>query len=113
MPKQTIIIEDFAKLDIRSGLVRSAEGVVGSDKLLKLTVDMGEEYGVVTILAGIRSYYPDPSVLVGNSYLFLANLAPRRMMGMESQGMLLALDTQESPTLVELPSHVKSGTLVR
>lgn len=97
MKKDTISIDDFAKVDIRVGLVTEAVPAPNSKKLIHLTVDMGADYGVVTILTGLLPHFSDPSVFVGNKYLFLANLAPRPMAGIESNGMFLVMGGTEIP----------------
>ena len=79
---------DFAKVDIRAALVKSAEPLPKSDKLVKLTLDLGP-LGERTVAAGIAKHY-DPAELVGRKVLIAANLKPRNVMGMESQGMVLA-----------------------
>ncbi|MCS7277893.1 MAG: methionine--tRNA ligase subunit beta, partial [Aquificaceae bacterium] len=81
-------IEDFLKLDIRLAKVISAERVEGSEKLLKLRVSLGGEER--TLMAGIAKHY-SPEELVGKKILMLANLKPRKIFGVESQGMVLAL----------------------
>lgn len=83
-----ISIDDFKKVEIRIGEIVSAERVEGSDKLLKLKVNFGAEERQV--LSGIAAYFPDPEVLVGKRCPFATNLAPRTMMGLESQAMILA-----------------------
>jgi methionyl-tRNA synthetase len=80
-------IEDFAKVELRVGLVKSAEKVAGADKLLKVMVDIGDE--VRQVLAGIAPAYA-PEELVGRKVVVVTNLAPRKMRGVESNGMLLA-----------------------
>lgn len=84
--KPDIVYEDFDKIDLRVGKVLEAERVPKADKLLKLTVDLGFEKR--TILSGIAEYYK-PEELVGKSVTVVANLAPRKIRGIESQGMLL------------------------
>jgi methionine--tRNA ligase beta chain len=84
-----IAIDDVKKVDLRVGLVKTADLVDGADKLLKLQVDIGEEKPR-QIFAGIRRDYPDPSVLVGKSVIVVANLKPRQMKFGLSEGMLLA-----------------------
>ncbi len=111
--KPTVTIDDFVKLDVRVGLVAHAEAVPDSKKLIRLSVNLGDEYGVVTILAGLLPYFPEPSALVGNKYLFLANLAPRVMAGVESQGMFLAVDDSENPVPIQVPDHLPLGAYVR
>lgn len=93
-----ISYDDFAKLDIRIGTIKTVEIVEDADKLLKLTVDVGEsdEAGIATyrqIVSGIRTFFEDPQVLVGTQCPFLVNLEPRVIRGFESQGMILAAST--------------------
>lgn len=90
---EVISIDDFKKVEIRVGEIRSAERIEGSDKLLKLSVHFGDHDRQV--LSGIASYFPDPSVLVGKRCPFVTNLAPRSMMGLESQAMILATGGRE------------------
>jgi methionyl-tRNA synthetase len=80
-------IEDFAKIELRVGVVKSAEKIAGADKLLKVMVDIGDE--VRQVLAGIAPAYA-PEELVGRKVVVVTNLAPRKMRGVESNGMLLA-----------------------
>lgn len=84
--KPEIGFEDFAKLDIRTGIILEAESIPKADKLLKLKVDLGFEHR--TIVSGIAEHY-SPESLPGRRVLVLVNLAPRKMRGVESQGMIL------------------------
>jgi methionyl-tRNA synthetase len=84
-----ITIDDFAKLDLRVGVVRSAETIADAKKLLRLQVDLGEGR-LRQILAGIRAYYPDAAALVGKRVIVVANLKPRQMKWGVSEGMVLA-----------------------
>lgn len=81
--------EDFLKVDMRIGTIKECELVAGSDKLLKLQVDFGA-LGIRQVLSGIQKYYK-PEDLIGNQGVFVINLKPRKMMGMDSQGMMLAV----------------------
>jgi len=83
-----ISIDDFKKVEIKIGEIKSAERIEGSDKLLKLIVNFGDHERQV--LSGIAAYFPDPAELVGKRCPFATNLAPRTMMGLESQAMILA-----------------------
>jgi methionyl-tRNA synthetase len=83
----TITIDDFAKVELRVGQVKVAEKVKGADKLLRLEVDLGTE--VRQIVAGIAKAY-DPETLIGRKVVIVANLAPRKLRGLESQGMIVA-----------------------
>ena len=86
--------DDFSKLDIRIGTIISVEVVENADKLLKLSVDIGEETSR-QVISGIREYFPDPQELVGKQCPFLANLEPRIIRGFESQGMILAASNED------------------
>lgn len=95
-----ISYDDFAKVELKVGRILSVEPVPKSDKLLKLSVDFAEgvtpesPVGVPRqILSGIAKFFPDPTKLVGKKCMFVTNLAPRKMMGMESDGMILAVST--------------------
>src|SRR3990167_9300375 len=100
-------INDFNKLAIKIGTVRKAEKVEGSSKLLKLHVDLGHEKR--QILAGIGEKY-DPKDLKGKQIPVLANLDPRIMMGLESQGMILAADINGDPILLHPDEKIANGT---
>ena len=101
-----ISIEDFLKLDIRLAKVLSAERVEGSEKLLKLRVSLGEEER--TLMAGIAKHY-SPEELVGKKVLMLANLKPRKIFGVESQGMVLALSDGENLSVIVPDKDIKEG----
>ena len=105
-------IDDLFKLDIRIGTFKTVEPVEGSEKLYKEIVDFGEEIGERQILSGIAKFFT-PEELVGRQALFIVNLEPRQMMGLESQGMLLATDTEERPFLLIPEEHVPNGTKIR
>jgi len=107
---ETISFVEFKKLDIRIGKVLSAEAVVGSEKLIKMEVDLGSEHR--QILAGILQYYK-PEDLVGKSFVFLANLEPKKMMGLESQGMILCADKDGEPICLSPLKDTPPGTIVR
>lgn len=83
-----ISIDDFKKVEIKIGEIKSAEKIEGSDKLLKLQVNFGDHDRQV--LSGIAAHFPDPAALVAKRCPFVTNLAPRMMMGLESQAMILA-----------------------
>ncbi len=102
--------EEFKKLELRVGKVESAEVVPGSEKLVKLVVDIGTEKR--QILAGIINQYT-PDALVGRQIIIVANLAPRMMMGLESQGMLLAAqDADGNPVLLMPDKDVPPGSAI-
>lgn len=107
-----ISYDDFAKLSIRIGTITAVEVVPDADKLLKLTVDLGEE-SPRQIISGIREFFADPQVLVGQQCPFLANLAPRTIRGLESQGMILAASTDDAFALLHPGAPLPPGTIVR
>jgi len=110
--KDTVSFEDFEKLDIRVGLVKNCEKVKKSKKLLQFTIDDGTGTDR-TICSGIAAFYEHPEELIGKRILFVANFAPRKMMGIESQGMILsAVDFDESLSVVTTTKDVKPGSQV-
>ena len=110
--KENVAFDDFEKLDIRVGLVTECEKVKKSKKLLKFHIDDGTPDGR-TILSGIAPYYPDPQQLVGRQVLFVANFAPRKMMGEESQGMILsAVNYDGTLSVATTSADVKPGSTV-
>ena len=111
-----ISIDDFKKLEIRIGHILSAEKVPETDKLLKLSVDFGEE-SPRQIVSGISGFFPDPQVLVGKKCAFAANLEPRTIKGLESNGMILAVNGGEGDqaffSLLETSPNVTPGSLIK
>jgi methionyl-tRNA synthetase len=97
-------IEDFAKVEMRVGQIKTAERIVGADKLLKLTVDIGTE--IRQICAGIAQYY-EPEKLVGRKVAVVVNLAPRKLRGVESNGMIIAASVgpEGRPVLAGFPDE--------
>lgn len=106
-----ITIDDFQKLDIRVGTITQVEVVEGSEKLYKETVDFGAEIGVKQILSGIRKTFT-PEDLIGKQALFIVNLEPRTMMGLESQGMILATDNENGVVLITPEQKVENGASI-
>ena len=106
--KEQVDYEEFAKLDMRAGKIINAESLEKADKLLKLTVDIGIEQR--TLAAGIAEHY-NPEDLIGQKVVVLANLAPKKLMGIESQGMLLMAEDTEGE-LYFLPSDAEPGSQV-
>jgi len=106
---ETVSYEDFAKLDLRVAEVLSAEKVEGKDKLLKLGIKIGEEER--TIVAGIAQQYK-PETLKGKKIVVLANLEPKKIGNLESNGMLLAAEDGENVSLLVLDKDIKSGAKV-
>ena len=110
LTKQNINFDDFAKMDIRIGEIVAAEKMEKSKKLLKLQVNDG--FITRTILSGIAEHFA-PEDLVGKQVTFLANLAPRKMMGIESEGMILmAEDADGSLALVQPNKQIWNGGTV-
>ena len=106
-----ITYEDFAKLDIRIGSITAVEIVEDADKLLKLTVDLGEEEPR-QIVSGIRAFFPDEQFLVGKQCPFVANLEPRVIRGLESQGMIMAASHEDIFALLMPHNTLPAGTKV-
>jgi methionyl-tRNA synthetase len=107
-----ITIDDFKKVVAKIGTVVAAEAVEGSEKLIKLSLDFGEETPR-QILSGIRQWYT-PESLIGKQLLFITNLAPRSMMGLESNGMLMAVDGVDGAPVFLVPETIVSaGAKVR
>ena len=112
-----ITLEDFKKVELVVGKILAAEKIPETDKLLKLSVDLNEEKPR-TIVSGISLYFPDCSVLVGKKCLFVANLEPRIIRGIESNGMILAVSTPDATatagqgkfSLLETNSVIQAGT---
>ena len=109
--KENVSFEDFEKLDIRVGHIKDCQKVKKSKKLLQFTIDDGTGTDR-TILSGIAAYY-EPEQLIGKDVLFVANFAPRKMMGIESQGMILsAVNFDGSLNVTSVLGNVKPGSQV-
>lgn len=104
-----LTIDDFKRAEIRAGTIRAAERVPDTDKLVKLSVDLGEE-SPRTIVSGIADRIPDIAALVGEQCLFVANLEPRVIRGIESNGMILALAGEGFFSLAAPKVPVPPGT---
>jgi methionyl-tRNA synthetase len=109
---EKIGIEDFAKVEMRVGQVKTAERIVGADKLLKLTVDIGSE--IRQICAGIAQYY-EPESLIGRKVVVVVNLAPRKLRGVESNGMIVAASVgpEGRPVLAGFHEDVEVGARLK
>jgi len=108
--KRIIEMSEFARLDLRIGRIVNAERIAGSKKLIKLDVDVGDE--LRQLVAGIaEDYMPDD--LIGKLVPFLANLKPAKLMGVESRGMILAVDVNGKPILLHPDKEVPAGSRVR
>ena len=108
--KSEIVYDDFAKLDLRVGTVTACEKVEKADKLLKLTIDLGTESR--TIVSGIALHYR-PEEMVGKQVVVVTNLAPRKMKGIESQGMILTAEDKDGKLRLLKPEEaVNPGSSV-
>lgn len=110
---QFISIEDFIKVELRVGQILTAEKIPDADKLLKFEIDLGEEKPR-QILAGLAEYY-EPEKLIGRKVVVVANLKPRKMRGLESQGMICAasLEENDSPAIATFLEDVKIGARLK
>jgi methionyl-tRNA synthetase len=111
--RQFIEIDDFAKIELRVGEVLTAERVPKSDKLLRFTLDLGEE-SPRQVLAGIAQYY-EPEKMVGRKLVVVANLKPRKLRGFESQGMILAasIGDEGRPVIATFTEDVPNGARLK
>jgi methionyl-tRNA synthetase len=116
MTKPQITIEEFSKIEVSIGTVLTSERVPETDKLLRLTVDFNEvspdtgEKSVRQIISGINAYVPDPESLVGRQLAFVTNLAPRTIRGLESNGMLFAVGSDDTFAFLTPDRIVPLGT---
>jgi methionine--tRNA ligase beta chain len=107
---ENINFEEFKRVELKIAKILKAERIEGSDKLLRLEVDLGD--GQRQILAGIGKAY-DPEFLIGREIAVVANLEPRMMMGLESQGMLLAASSDGQPILLTPDKEALPGSEIR
>jgi len=105
-----INIEDFARVQMRVGQVLEAEKIEGSRKLIKMRVDIGTE--VRQVVAGIAEAY-EPSSLLNRKVVIVANLKPARLMGVESNGMIVAASVDGKPVLATFTEEVPNGALLK
>ena len=110
MTKPKISIDEFSKIEVSIGTVKSAERVPETDKLLRLTVDFSEEGGPRQIISGIARYVSEPESLIGRQLAFVTNLEPRTIKGIESDGMLFAVGSDESFSFLTPDRDVPPGT---
>lgn len=110
MSKERISIDEFSKIEVKVGTVQSAERVPETDKLLRLVVDFNEESGPRQIISGIAAYVSEPTTLVGRQLAFVTNLEPRTIRGLESNGMLFAVGSDESFAFLTPDRQVPPGT---
>lgn len=107
-----ISIEDFSKVVLLVGTIKKCEEIAGSEKLLKLQVDFGFFYGTKQIVSGIKKYF-SCSDLTDKQAIFVYNLVPRKIMGMESQGMILTASKDDSLTLISPDMPMPNGTKLK
>jgi methionine--tRNA ligase beta chain len=105
-----ITFDDFRKLDIRIGKIFSAEKVEGTDKLMRLEIVFGSEKR--QLVAGIAGFF-EPDHLIGKEIPVLLNLESRKIRGVESQGMILAIDVDGKPVLLHPEKEVPPGSIIR
>ena len=105
-----ITIDDFKKIELKVAKIIEAEKVEGSDKLVKLKIDLGDEQR--QIVAGIGNVYT-PELLVDKQIVVVVNLEPRKLMGLESQGMLLAAADEYGPVLIVPETEVEPGSEIK
>ena len=111
-----VVFDDFKKLEIRIGKILSSEKIKGTDKLFKLEVDFGDSIGSGSakrqIVSGLAEVY-SPEDLIGKQFPFLVNLVPRFIKGIESKGMILAVDDNGKPVLMSPDKEVALGSEVK
>ncbi|KKP31416.1 MAG: hypothetical protein A2312_01465 [Candidatus Staskawiczbacteria bacterium RIFOXYB2_FULL_32_9] len=107
-----IKIEDLQKLDLRIGKIITCQKVEGSEKLLKLEVDFGIEIGQRQIISGIGKKYT-PEFLIGKEAVFILNLEPRMIMGLQSEGMILCADHNGEPYILVPQEEVLPGAKIK
>jgi methionyl-tRNA synthetase len=106
----TISYEDFKKIDLRVAKIIEVERVENSEKLIRLQIDLGEEKR--QIVAGIGKFY-NPEDLINKQIVVVANLEPRKLMGEESQGMLLAASDEDQISLLIPDQEIPTGSIVK
>lgn len=105
-----ISFDEFSRIELKVGVVLKAEEVEGSEKLIKLKVDLGEDT-LRQVLAGVKQWYKAKD-FIDKQVVVVANLEPKKMMGVESQGMLLAADSKEGPVFLTVSKKVPVGTKI-
>jgi len=107
-----ITFDDFKKIKLLVGQIKTVEDIEGADKLYKLAVDLGEEER--TLVAGIKLHYPNKDDLIGKKIAVVANLEPRALKGVESRGMLLAASNSDktSVVLLTLDKDIPNGSTI-
>lgn len=114
--KPSVSYPEFSKLDLRVAIIINAEEIAGADKLLKLTLDVGTiesgGLGQRVVAAGIKAWYKVDE-LVGREVIYLANLEPRMLRGVESQGMVLAAESEAGAVLLAPSKTAPAGSIIR
>lgn len=110
--REIVTIDDIARIEMRAGKILSAEKVPDTDKLVRLSVDVGEG-APRQIVSGIAQHYPDAAALIGKTCIFFTNLTPRTIKGLESNGMIMALSSDTAFSLLEVSSDISPGTRVK
>ena len=105
-----ITFDDFKKLDMRIGKILAAEKIQGTDKLMKIDIDLGTEKR--QLVAGIADMY-EPVSLIGKEIPVLINLEQRRIRGVDSQGMILAVDVEGKPVLLHPDREAPPGSVIK
>jgi len=114
MPENIVSFSDWSKLDLRVGKIIEAEDIEGADKLYKLTIDVGSEIGKRIVCAGLKPYFSKED-LEDKKIILFVNLEPRKMRGIESQGMLLAAVNEDETKviLISPEKDIEVGSRVR
>lgn len=112
--EEKIKYEDWKKVEIKIGKILSAEKIEKSEKLLKLSVDFAEVSGPRQIVSGIAKYFPNEVDLVGKKCAFVTNLEPKPLMGLESNGMILAVGGGDEPfSIFEVKDDISIGSCAK
>jgi methionyl-tRNA synthetase len=109
MEKEKISFNDFMKLDLRTAKIIEVEDVEGKDKLFKLTIEVGSEKR--TLVAGLKEYYSKEEML-GKTIIIVANLEPKKLAGILSEGMLLAAEEEGKVVLLTTDKEIPSGSKI-
>lgn len=112
MKKSELTLAEFQKADLRVGKVVEASAIEGSVNLLQLKVNLGYDYGIVQILSGIARWYK-PDALKNKKFIFAANLEGKKLMGIESAGMILCADSDHTAILIPVNKKIPEGTIIR
>lgn len=114
MPEGIVSFDEWMKLDLRVGQIEKVEDIEGADKLYKLSVDVGEEIGKRILCAGLKPHYSKEE-LEGKKIILFVNLQPRKIKGIESQGMILAAvkDDESEVVLLTPEKDIEVGSRIR